>query len=238
MDEEDGADAGRIHGLQRGKAHDDFLHLVDVHLGDVAHADAGTGDGDEKEQREIVGRQRDVAELFRAHAAQQQEGQGAENEGVGQVEAGSAHLEHAVHEFDDGNAHGHRVKEEACVADDDHEHAVMEQQGEHPQPLVGKIGDARRAVDGGAFRSRVAEQGPEGEHLKDHAADDGGRGPRAFETVGLDPVQRTLLARHCGNGERYGRFSPANDLPDEADDEHSTRYQRQDHAEQILQAKC
>ena len=135
MGEEQGVQA---HGGLRREvqdAHDEHLGLGDVHLVNVTHADARTGHADQQKQREPVGGLGNVAQLFGIQAAQEQKAETGQNEGVGKIEAGMSHLHHAVKKFDDLNAYRHRFKEKAGMAHDDDQHAVVEQQREHPQPL-------------------------------------------------------------------------------------------------------
>ena len=61
--EEDKPYPFRKRGVEADEAHSQFFYSHQIHLVEVAHEDARRGNGHDQEQREIVGREIDVAQL-------------------------------------------------------------------------------------------------------------------------------------------------------------------------------
>ena len=166
MGEEDGIKPGSGDGMEMHQSHDERLGLGDVRLGEITHADAGTGDSQDEPQREVILEERDVADTGIAHAAEQEEADGEEEKSAGPEEPRGANLHDAVDGFDKAHTAGNRIHEEAEVAEEDDEEAVMEKETENPEPLGGIVNQAGALVDGIIgfdFRVDVAEKRTEQE---------------------------------------------------------------------------
>ena len=231
MGEEDGIKPGSGDGMEMHQSHDERLGLGDVRLGEITHADAGTGDSQDEPQREVILEERDVADTGIAHAAEQEEADGEEEKSAGPEEPRGANLHDAVDGFDKAHTAGNRIHEEAEVAEEDDEEAVMEKETENPEPLGGIVNQAGALVDGIIgfdFRVDVAEKRTEQEHFKDHALDNTPGGVRAVPFGLFNEIKRFFLTAGGRDGERNWRFGPPDHAPNNADEKDRYRHVRQD----------
>ena len=86
MDVKDGADALRNGRMKGHQSHGQLLGGVDVDLGEIAHHDAGEGDAEDQNQREIIRGERDVAHRGDDDAPHRQVDHGGEQHDAGQVD--------------------------------------------------------------------------------------------------------------------------------------------------------
>ena len=220
------------------QTHDEDLDLGDVGLIEVAHADTAQNDAQDEEQGEVVVHQGDVTQTLVEQTTGQQEEHGHQQQAAGPEEAGGADLHDAVDAFHEGQPAGHRIHEETEVADEDQQEAVMEQQGEEPQPLGGVVdgaGALGHRVEFTHVGRGVAEQRTEEADFQEHADDHTELGVGAVPLFMFDEVQRLFLTPGRGDAERHGRFGPVNHAPDDAQEEGDYRHIGQNHAEQVRQ---
>ncbi len=181
------------------------LDRHDVHLGHVAHTDAERRDGAEEEEREVVGGERKQPHLFVRQAAQHQEGDGCQRESVAEVERRDGHVEEAIRRFEQLDRQRQGLEEKAGVANDDDQHRPVKRESAKPEPFVRTVDELRAAMQ---FGFGVAEKRTEEEHFGEHphGSHEGIR--RAFERIGLDPVERFFLATGGRNAERHRPSDP------------------------------
>lgn len=184
VNKEDRANAIRYYWAQRCKTHGESLNSIDVHLVDVAHANAAAYEADQEEQWEIVVHQGDETKLCAEKTATKQEEQSSKHDRIRKEHTWCADLQHAVNHFKEADARWHWLQEETEVTDKNHQETVVEHERKEPQPFRG-------IINGTTFFSEaqfgISEERTEGQHFKNHTAYCGDRCKRTVKTVRLNP---------------------------------------------------
>src|SRR5208337_462816 len=105
--------------MKRAQAERKLLHTENVDTREVAHENAGDGNGQQQEECEIVGEKREVAQGGIAKAPDQQPGQCDEQNHVREIEWRHADLEIAVEALESVDECRHRLEEQAQMAEED-----------------------------------------------------------------------------------------------------------------------
>ena len=143
-------------------------------------------------------------------------------------------MEEAIHALEQDHDVRDRLGEEAEVAHEDDQEAVMERERADPEPQARPVDHGRLLVP---LHLHVPEERPEAQDLERHPADHADRVVRVIEPVGLDPFQRLLLPAGRGDPEGDRRLRPVHDAVDEADQERGDGGVRQDGPEEELRVQ-
>ncbi len=169
----------------------------------------------QQEQGEVIGEERDVAHQRLAQAALQQIEQRGQDDAIGQIEDRRAELEKAVEAVEPDGESGHRLHEQAQMAQQDDQQGPVEGQGGQPEPAGLAVNQPRALLQArSVLRNRLRNS----ENFQRHPSHHPRGRVRAFEPRGIDPGQRFLLAAGRGDAERHRRQGPADDAPAEAAD--------------------
>jgi len=215
----DGGNTSRHDRLEGSQAKSKLLNGNDVHTRaeDVAHQDAGEGNADQEEEREVVVGQGDVIHRFDQETAEQQSHQADENQRIGHVERqlrGGMEGK-AVKCFQRMDRERYRYQKKAHMPKQNDQHTVMKENAEEPKPASGSIGQLRARLDAGLG---VAPEGTEEDDLHEHPAQYFRVVRRSLELIPLHPRHGVALPAGGGDAERHRRFGPIKNPPAEAAD--------------------
>ena len=143
VSKKDGTKIAHRLGRKRDHPHDENLCLCNIDLVEIAHADTGSHESKQEEQREKVVGQRNIAYLRIDQTPSKQKEQRNNHEHVGHEHARNANLHDAVKEFQPAEAGRNRIGKEPEMTEENDQEAVVEQQRKHPQPLGREVGRTR-----------------------------------------------------------------------------------------------
>ena len=224
--------------MEPDQPHGQFLRLHHVHLEEIAHQDPGDHDPQQQEEREIVGDQRDVANLRIREPSKEEIAQRRQDDQAGQVYDRRTHLEEPVQDLHQGHEEHDRLGEEAEVAQQDHEKTVVERNRTQPEKEVRAVYDPLapgRLLITDQRNTRVPEERTKRENLQRHSRcrPEAVRG--VFKRAGLDPGERFLLAARRRDPEGNRNGGPFQHPVDNPDEEHRDRCVRDNHPEHNLE---